>query len=209
MSLFAAIRRALFGPSASESREAEPPVAPPSGDARGEPPASKSDKYLSDEEAGFYFVPGPDGQVPVWIGGGFFVHAVTGRMVPPGNRHLQRLGVRSFNVRGTRHYPAEALAAETSPGTAVVFRREPENAHDPNAVAVVGLDAHGEERRVGYVNKGYARYLSKRLDAGVMTDAWFMRGAAAGDEDDGISVLVTDRETATELFNGEAFTPRP
>lgn len=177
-------------------------AAPRGGESRaaGPPPPSKSSKYLSEEEAAYYLVRDGAGRLPVRVAGGFFVHDGTRKRVSPGNRALSRAGARSFNVRGSAYYPEDGLAADTSPGTRVRFRREPENEYDPNAVAVLALDADGQKRRVGYVNKGNARALSKRLVAGEKINARFMRGAPAGVEPEGIAVVEVSAEDMKRLF---------
>ncbi|GEM_PF-3326788 len=166
----------------------------------GPPPPSKSRKYLSEEEAAYYLVRDSDVRLPVRVSSGFFVHDGTRKQVPPGNRALTRAGVRSFTVRGSSYYPDDSLAADTSPRKRARFKREPENEHDPSAVAVLALDADGKARRVGYVNKGYARALTKRLEAGESVNARFMRGAPAGVEDQGIAVVEATAEDMRRLF---------
>ncbi|MGP9537016.1 HIRAN domain-containing protein [Brachybacterium sp. AOP43-C2-M15] len=179
--------------------EAAAARADPVEPREGAPP-SKSDTYLSEEESTFYLVRDSSGRLPVHVAGGWFQHPETGKRVGPGNRALQRAGVWSYTVRGTAYYPEDGIAGNTSPGARVRFRREPENSHDPNAVAVLALDADGEARRVGYVNKGYARTLSKRLAAGETINARFIRGSLAGVQHDGIAVVETSSEDMRRLF---------
>ncbi|MGP5086918.1 HIRAN domain-containing protein [Brachybacterium tyrofermentans] len=167
---------------------------------RGEPPPSKSPKYLSTEESRYYLVPDASGRMPVRVRGGFFYHEDTRKMVPPGNAQMTAHGVMSFNVRGVSYYEAAAKAANTSPGTEVIFRREPDNKFDENAIAVVGLDNRGKERVVGYVNKGNARRLAKRMDSGESIRGWFMRGSGPRIEPGGIAVVITDEDTKRQLF---------
>ncbi len=128
------------------------------------------------------------------------MHDGTRKQVPPGSRPLTRAGMRSFRVRGSSYYPDDCLAADTSPGKRARFKREPGNEYDPNAVAVLALDADGKARRVGYVNKGYARALSRRLEAGESINARFMRGAPAGVEDQGIAVVEATADDMRRLF---------
>ena len=201
MSLFSALRRALFGPSSSELRVPVAPAEVPISDDRGEPPPSTSDTYLSEEEAAFYLVRDSSGRLPVHVAGGWFHHPETGKRVGPANRALTRAGVYSFNVRGDNYRDDEVTAADTRPGGVAVLRREPENRHDPNAIAVVGRDAGGAERMIGYVNKGLARSLARRLDAGDALEARFMRGDAAGRRSQRVAVVVSDPDTIRDLFD--------
>lgn len=202
MSLFSAIRRALFGPPSSEPRDPAPPVAAPPGDARGEPPASTSNTYLSEEEAAFHLVRDERGRLPVTISGGWFQHEATGKRVGPANRALTKAGVYSFNVRGDNYRDDEVTAADTRPGTVAELRREPENPHDSNAILVLGRDASDDERAVGYVNKGLARSLARRLDAGDDLEARFMRGEPGGRRSQRVAVVVSDAATMRGLFPG-------
>ncbi|MGO1975989.1 HIRAN domain-containing protein [Brachybacterium tyrofermentans] len=200
MSLFAVIRRALFGPSSSPSSAPDTPVAAPPADTRGEPPASTSDTYLSEEEAAFYLVRDERGRLPVTVSGGWFLHDGTGKRVGPANRALTKAGVYSFNVRGDNYRDDEVTAADTRPGVVAALRREPENRHDKNAILVLGLDVDGGERMIGYVNKGLARSLARRLDGGDDLGARFMRGDPAGRRSQRVAVVVTDSGTMRNLF---------
>lgn len=164
------------------------------------PPPAKSTKYLSAEEASYYLIPDASGHLPVRIRDGLFFHRETRRMVPPGNMTLAKHGVTSFSVRGVAHYEAAAKAADTSPGTEVIFTREPDNRYDDNAIAIAGLDDQGKERIVGYVNKGNARRLAKRMDAGEPIQGWFMRGSGHRIEPTGIAVVITDEDRKRQLF---------
>lgn len=202
MSLVSAIRRALFGPSHSEPLAPETTVDEPAADERGEPPASTSDVYLSEEEAAFYLVRDGRGRLPVTVSGGLFHHDETGKRVGPANRALTKAGVFSFNVRGDNYRDDEVTAADTRPGSVAELRREPENRHDSNAILVLGRDAGGDERAIGYVNKGLARSLARRLDSGEDLEARFLRGDPAGRRSQRVAVVVTDPTTMRDLFAG-------
>lgn len=155
-------------------------------------------RYLSATEASELLVPGPDGKVPVRIRDGFFQHVPTGKRVPPANRTLNKHGLVSFRVRGDAYY--DSKAADTRAGQRALLVREPDNKHDPNAVAVHALDKYGERVRVGYVNKGLARRLAKQLDAGDAVDAWFMRGDQPGRDNEGVAVVLTDEDEMRRLL---------
>lgn len=172
----------------------------PPGDARGAPPASTSDTYLSEEEAAFYLVRDERGRLPVTVSGGWFQHGATGKRVGPANRALTKAGVYSFNVRGDNYRDDEVTAADTRPGTVAELRREPENRHDTNAIVVLGRDASDGERAIGYVNKGLARSLARRLDAGNDLEARFMRGDSAGRRSQRVAVVVSDAATIRGMF---------
>lgn len=155
-------------------------------------------RYLSATEASALLIPGPDGELPVRIRAGFFQHVPSGKRVPPGNRTLSKHGLVSFGVRGDAYY--ESKAADTRAGQQALLVREPDNKHDPHAVAVHALDKSGEQVQVGYVNKGLARRLAKQLDAGASVAAWFMRGDPPGRDDEGVAVVLADEEEIQRLL---------
>lgn len=95
---------------------------------------------------------GPGGRLPT---------SPDGRYFAPGNRQLTRLGVYWLNVRGASHYQDERVRVMIRPGDRVILHREPENEYDPNAIAV-----QREGLTLGYINKGLAKRLAKRLDSG-------------------------------------------
>lgn len=206
MGIFDTLKRVLFGPGVPPKPEPEQDrqpatiratPAPATGPPRLTAPepvqraperpqrahsvseGPQESKYLPATEQRALLVPDEDGVLPVTIRDGFFVYIPTGQMMPPANRVLDGLGVFSFRVRGTQHYRG-AESADTSPGQPAILRREPDNEFDPNAVAVWARNPSGRAVRVGYVNKGLARRLAKRLDAGENIDGVFMRGDAPG-----------------------------
>lgn len=189
--------RALFG--AGEPDEVDEPSIV---DDRPAPPPPKSAEYLSTEEAAYYFVPDEHGRLPVRIRDGFFYHPGTGKSAPPGNRTLSQRGLVSFAARGTSYYEDDARAADTSPGAPALLRREPDNVHDENAVAICGVDRDGRERRIGYVSKGRAKSLAKRMDAGEQPpEAYFMRGSTCGVESaNRVAVVLCDEDTLRHLM---------
>lgn len=89
---------------------------------------------------------------------------------------LRTLGIYTFRPRGVGHYEKASKAADTTTLMPTVLVREPDNPHDPNAVAVRPLG--GET--IGYVNKQTAAWLSKRLDAGEDYSAVFLNGSPSG-----------------------------
>lgn len=158
----------------------------------------RESRYLSATEASELLAPGPDGELPVRIRDGFFQHVPSGKRVPPGNRTLNKHGLVSFRVRGDAYY--QSKAADTRAGQQAFLVREPDNKHDPNAVAVHALDRSGDQLQIGYVNKGLARRLAKQLDAGSAVAAWFMRGDPPGRVDEGVAVVLTDEDEMRRLL---------
>ena len=84
---------------------------------------------------------------------------MSGKLAAGGNLALARLGIFYFGARGTRYYrsPLPEVAEE------VKLVREPDNEFDKNAIALL---AKSSSSKYGHVNKGFARRLAKRLDAG-------------------------------------------
>lgn len=203
VAIFDALKSALFGggdPGAKTSSAkpkpgsngvritwaAEPRPKPPEAS-----PEAEGRQYLSASEQPRLLVPDESGALPVTIRDGFFVYVPTGQLMPPANRVLAAHGVVSFRVRGTQHHRG-AKFGNTSPGQPATLRREPTNEFDPNAVAVHASTPAGGLTKVGYVNKGLARPLAKRMDAGEAVDALFMRGAAPGEWNDSPCVVIAD-----------------
>jgi hypothetical protein len=50
------------------------------------------------------------------------------------------------------------------PGVNLPFKREPENSHDANAIALYVLDGTGHAIQIGYINKHQAEKLAPWLD---------------------------------------------
>jgi hypothetical protein len=70
-------------------------------------------------------------------------------------------------VAGTWYYQAVSVMASLKPGTAIVLSREPDNPHDPLAVAV--LTRQGA--KLGYVPRACNLGVALRLDQGVALEA--------------------------------------
>lgn len=92
-----------------------------------------------------------------------FVSKSSGLQAAPGNLALARAGVFYLRARGTRHYSAALQSAEIEIGSIIMLKREPNNEHDPKAIALCGPVGTAAW---GYVNRGFARRLSPRLDRG-------------------------------------------
>lgn len=175
---------------------ARTPAVPAKASAANSAPDSKNGKareYLSAKDQPRLLVPDETGKLPVTINDGFFVYVRTRQLIPPANRVLAAQGVLSFRVRGTQHHHG-AKSADTSPGQPAILRREPKNEFDPNAVAVHALTPSGRLAQVGYANKGVARSLAKRIDAGEELEARFMRGDPPGEWEFSPCVVIVDEE---------------
>jgi hypothetical protein len=109
-----------------------------------------------------YWYPEDGGEV--WIAG---YHLVEGdRFLARDAPELAERGLRVANLAGAARHHAAALACDgAAPGSPLRLRRDPANAHDPNAIQV--LVAGGEQ--AGWVPRELAAELAPRLDAG---EAW-------------------------------------
>lgn len=119
-----------------------------------------------------------------------------GEWIYPFSPTLCRFGITVFKLRGASHYEAAVKAGDFSPGTPVRLVREPDNEHDPNAIAVYAIDGKGP---AGYVNKQNAARLAKMIDSGEPLEAIAIRGAKPGEDGVPVMVLVADPGTMKSL----------
>jgi hypothetical protein len=106
----------------------------------------------------------PDDGGVVWIVGYQLVDPDSGRYLGRDAPALAARGLRVVGVAGAGTHHTEALNADTvAPGRALELRRDPDNAHDPNAIAVYPRDG-GDQ--VGWVPRELAAELAPQLDAG-------------------------------------------
>jgi HIRAN domain len=105
-----------------------------------------------------YWYPDDGGQV--WIAGYTPVDE-TGRYLARDAPELAARGLHVAGVAGAR-FQAEALESDAAaPGRALELRRDPENEHDANAIAVLAGGA-----QVGWVPRELAARLAPEIDAG-------------------------------------------
>lgn len=100
----------------------------------------------------------------------------------PGLRHFGLIG---SGARGSAYHASAFRSADLRPGRPVQLRREPDNEHDKNAVA---LYAPGARAPFGYVQRGRAPSLARRMDAGEDMAAVCLRGP--GPRSDGGAAFV-------------------
>jgi hypothetical protein len=97
----------------------------------------------------------------VWVAGYHVVEPESGRYLARDAPELAALGLRVAGVAGAARHHAQALETDAAaPGRPLELRRDPENPHDPNAIAVMA----GEQ--VGWVPRGLAAELAVPIDAG-------------------------------------------
>ncbi len=130
----------------------------------------------------------PDDGGEVWVAGFQLVDAerrYLGRDAP----ELVDAGLRVAGVAGARAHHDAALQSEAAaPGRALVLRRDRENEHDANAIAV-----ETENRDVlGFVPRELAEELAPRLDGGEPWSALVLREQRATPRDPrtGVTMLL-------------------
>lgn len=138
-----------------------------------------------------YWYPEEGGQV--WLAGYTLVDAESGRYLARDAPELAARGLRTAGVAGAGLHHAEALQADgASPGSVLELRRDPDNEHDPNAIAVhvVGGD------QVGWVPREIAEELAPLLDAGEPWSAIVLREQRPSPRDprSGVTMLLAPAE---------------
>jgi hypothetical protein len=116
-----------------------------------------------------YWYPDDGGQV--WLCGYQLVDPDTGSYLSREDPRLAARGLRVTSVAGAARHHGQALeAAEVRPGSPLELRRDPGNAHDPNAIAV-----HAGAEQVGWVPRELAAEIAPQLDAGEPWSAVVLR----------------------------------
>ena len=105
-----------------------------------------------------------DGGV-VWVAGYQLIDPESGRYLARDAESVMAAGLIVVNVAGAARHHADALADEeaVAPGRPLMLRRDPENAHDPNAIAVHPADGGPQ---LGWVPREVAVDVAADLDAG-------------------------------------------
>ena len=140
----------------------------------------------------------PDDGGVVWLAGYQLVEAETGRYLARDAPELTARGLHVVGVAGAGRHHAEALAtADVAPGRPLALRRDPENEHDPSAIAID--PARGGEQ-VGWVPREVAAEIAPALDRGEPWAAVVLRERRASPRDPraGLTMLLAPG-TAIEL----------
>lgn len=138
----------------------------------------------------------PDDGSIVWLSG-YQVVDEDGGYVARDDPRLAARGLGVAAVAGAARHHAQALQHEdVAPGSALHLRRDPANAHDPNAIAVHA--AGGEQ--IGWVPRELAADLAPEVDRGEAWSAIALRELRASPRDPrtGLTMLLA-RATAIEL----------
>ena len=132
-----------------------------------------------------YWYPDDGGQV--WIAGYTPVDG-EGRYLPRDAPELTARGVVVCGVAGAAQHHADALGSDAAaPGSPLELRRDPDNEHDPNAIAVL---AGGEQ--IGWVPREIAAEIGPAIDVGKPWSAVVLRELRASPRDPrkGVTMLL-------------------
>ena len=135
-----------------------------------------------------YWYPEEGGSV--WLAGYQVVDAASGRYLGRDAPELRARGWHIAGVAGAGRHHADALGSDAvAPGRPLELRRDADNPHDPNAIAV---NAPGGGEQVGWVPRELAAELASDLDAGRPWAAVVLREQRASPRDprSGLTMLL-------------------
>ena len=117
-----------------------------------------------------YWYPDEGGQV--WVAGYQLLDPDSGRYLARDAQELTSRGLHVAGVAGAGRHHADAIASSdaAAPGRPLELRRDPDNEHDPNAIAV-----HAGGEQVGWVPRELAEELAPQLDEGETYSAIVLR----------------------------------
>jgi len=136
----------------------------------------------------------PDDGGEVWVAGYQLADPETGRYLARDAPELTARGLHVVGVAGAGAHHAEALASDAAaPGKQLELRRDPDNPHDPNAIAV---HPAGGGEQLGWVPRELAAELAPELDAGRPWSAIVLREQRRSPRDPrhGLTMLVAPAE---------------
>ena len=120
-----------------------------------------------------------------------------GSLINPKGPGLRGLGLYSSYARGIEYHASADRTADLRKGQWIDLKREPDNPHDKNAVAMY---APGARSAFAYVQRGRAPAVARRMDAGEDMAAVSMRGPAKGRADGTTFVLLGSRADLTAML---------
>jgi hypothetical protein len=124
-----------------------------------------------------------------------------GALLNPKGTGLRRFGLVATYARGSTYHASAFRAADLRKGRPVELRREPDNPHDKNAVA---LYAPGARAPFGYVQRGRAPAIARRMDAGEHMAGVSLRGPGRGRDDDSAFLLLGSAADLAALLADKA-----
>lgn len=123
-----------------------------------------------------------------------------GALINPKGAGLRTLGLYSSQARGTRYHLSAYRRADLRPGQWIELRRQPDNEHDRNAVA---MHAPGAVAHFAFVQRGRAPAVARRIDAGEDMAAVSMRGVGKGRTDGTSWLLIGSRADLEHMLSTE------
>jgi len=156
-------------------------------------------EYLDPEAEARALEPGPDGLPDARlerVRDRLLVVTPHGWVNPRSRTAASRAGLWSFALRGGGYHESALKRGDFRPGAEVRLVREPDNPHDPNAIAVY---AAGARDLSGYVPRGYAKRLAKLIDGGADLVALSVRGSGRGSDTTTPHLLICERRLYEHL----------
>lgn len=180
----------------------EPEVEEDDLDASAQPKVRRSD-YVPSEQEAKYLTRDEDGLPTlrlVHAGGRLVVWSPLhgGALLNPKGPGLRHFGLIGSGARGSAYHAVAYRAADLRPGRRVELHREPHNEHDKNAVA---LYVPGARAPFGYVQRGRAPALARRMDAGEEMAAVCLHGPGPRQEDGSAFVLIGSSADIAAMFD--------
>lgn len=136
----------------------------------------------------------PDDGSIVWLSGYQLVDE-DGRFLARDAPLLAERGLRVTGVAGAaRHHDDALQSPSAAPGRTLALERGPDNAHDPDAIAV---HTAGGEQQLGFVPRDVAAQIAPQLDAGTTWTAIALRESRTSPRDPrkGLTILLAPAAT--------------
>lgn len=156
-------------------------------------------EYLDSEAEARALDPGPDGLPDARlerVRDRLLVVTPHGWVNPRSRTAASRAGLWSVVLRGGGYHESALKRGDFRPGAEVRLVREPDNPHDPNAIAVY---ASGARDVSGYVPRGYAKRLANLIDGGADLVALSVRGSGRGSDTTTPHLLICERRLYEHL----------
>lgn len=120
-----------------------------------------------------------------------------GALINPRGPGLRSLGLYASYARGAGYHASAYRTADLRQGKWIDLKREPNNPHDKNAVA---MHAPGAHSAFAYVQRGRASAVARRIDAGEEMAGVSMRGPGRGRDDEIAFVLIGSRDDLVAML---------
>lgn len=132
----------------------------------------------------------------------------TGLLVGPTDRRLAKVGIYVAKLRGESYHKTACRQGDFAPGSTVRLVPEPDNKHDPNAVAVTADD--DAAKTAAYISKGYAKRFGRLVAGDEPLRAIAIRGTTSGAPCDKITILAAHPDLVEHLLSRRPKgSPRP